>query len=202
MPLWPLDLSQIRSPRASSATGSIPNTGNAPPDSPLRVCSFSIVRSHFRAKHHVVVQCMARWLKCPLPPPPPPGLETSPAWTSPDKEDKEELTTLPTPQGTSHCSCLEHCFLFYEQKTIFFASEWELYCLQKLYNGRVRFARAAGRPGLEMEWNQPCGLRSPSIRKSNTPSDIFSHYERKSSWSLQNGCFRNVIFRTLSTAPA
>ena len=35
-----------------------------------------------------------------------------------DKEDKEELmnneelTTLPTPQGTSHCSCLEHCFLF------------------------------------------------------------------------------------------
>ncbi len=26
-------------------------------------------------------------------------------------EDKEELTTLPA-QGTSHCSCLEHCFLF------------------------------------------------------------------------------------------
>ncbi len=35
-----------------------------------------------------------------------------------DKEDKkelmnkEELMTLPTPQGTSHCSCIEHCFLF------------------------------------------------------------------------------------------
>ncbi len=35
-----------------------------------------------------------------------------------DKEDKEELMnkeefmTLPTPQGISHCSCLEHCFLF------------------------------------------------------------------------------------------
>ncbi len=29
-----------------------------------------IVRSPFRAKHHVVVQYMARWMKCPLPPPP------------------------------------------------------------------------------------------------------------------------------------
>ncbi len=32
-----------------------------------------------------------------------------------DKEEvmnKEELMTLLTPQGTSHCSCLEHCFLF------------------------------------------------------------------------------------------
>ncbi len=28
-----------------------------------------------------------------------------------DKEDKEELPTLPMLQGTSHCSCLEHCFL-------------------------------------------------------------------------------------------
>ncbi len=37
----------------------------------------------------------------PLDPPPPP----------PDKEDKEELTTLPMLQGTSHCSCVEHCFL-------------------------------------------------------------------------------------------
>ncbi len=26
--------------------------------------------------------------------------------------NKEELTTLPTLQGTSHCSCLEHCFSF------------------------------------------------------------------------------------------
>ncbi len=32
-----------------------------------------IVRSLFRTKHHVVVQCMARWMKCPLPPPPPPN---------------------------------------------------------------------------------------------------------------------------------
>ena len=24
--------------------------------------------------------------------------------------NKEELATLPTLQGTSHCSCLEHCF--------------------------------------------------------------------------------------------
>ncbi len=27
-----------------------------------------IVRSPFRAKHHVAVQYMARWMKCPLPP--------------------------------------------------------------------------------------------------------------------------------------
>ncbi len=26
--------------------------------------------------------------------------------------NKEELTTLQTSQRTSHCSCLEHCFLF------------------------------------------------------------------------------------------
>ncbi len=52
-------------------------------------------------------------------PPPPPG---PPAWTPPppDKEDKEESTTLPTPQGTSHCSCLEHCFLFYEEEQTIF----------------------------------------------------------------------------------
>ncbi len=34
-----------------------------------------------------------------------------------DKEElmnKEELTTLPMLQGTSHCSCLEHCFLLIE----------------------------------------------------------------------------------------
>ncbi len=47
-----------------------------------------------------------------------------------DKEDKEELMnkeelrTLLMPQGTSHCSCLEHCFLFIEMSVfcgIFFA---------------------------------------------------------------------------------
>ncbi len=26
--------------------------------------------------------------------------------------NKEGFMTLPMPQGTSHCSCLEHCFLF------------------------------------------------------------------------------------------
>ncbi len=31
---------------------------------------FVVVRSPFRAKHHVVVQYTARWMKCPLPPPP------------------------------------------------------------------------------------------------------------------------------------
>ncbi len=82
-----------------------------------------IVRSPLRAKHHVVVQYMAGWMKCPLPPPPPPNPPARPpllgtAWLVEDKEDKEEFmnkeetTVLPTPQGTSHCSCLEHCFLF------------------------------------------------------------------------------------------
>ena len=37
-----------------------------------RLTANIIVRSPFRAKHHVVVQFMARWLKCPLPPPLPP----------------------------------------------------------------------------------------------------------------------------------
>ncbi len=52
----------------------------------------------------------------PCPPVARPPLWT--AWLVEDKEDKEdlmnkeELMTLPTPQGTSHCSCLEHWFLF------------------------------------------------------------------------------------------
>ena len=29
-----------------------------------------VVRSPFRVKHHVVVQYIAEWMKCPLPPPP------------------------------------------------------------------------------------------------------------------------------------
>ncbi len=28
--------------------------------------------------------------------------------------NKEELMILLTLQGTSHCSCLEHCFLFFQ----------------------------------------------------------------------------------------
>ncbi len=86
-----------------------------------------VVRSPFRAKHHVVVQYMARWMKYPLPlPPNPPTLPLPPQLDPPPMdsmtgglvEDKEELTTLPTPQGTSHCSCLEHCFSFKIQVTL------------------------------------------------------------------------------------
>ena len=70
----------------------------------------------------VVVQYMARWMKCPLPlplnplpsPPPPPDTllpdPPAPGPPSENKEDKEELVIFR--QGTSHCSCLEHCFLF------------------------------------------------------------------------------------------
>ncbi len=70
---------------------------------------FIIVRSPFRAKHHVVMQYMAAGPKCPLPPPaqtptphpqppplarpprpdPPPLQKT--AWLVEDKEDQEEL---------------------------------------------------------------------------------------------------------------
>ncbi len=90
-----------------------------------------IVRSPFRAKHHVVVQYMAAGPKCLLPPPPPggppcpdtlcpnpPPLGHQTTWLVEDKEDKEELMnkeklmTLSTLQATSHCSCLENCFLF------------------------------------------------------------------------------------------
>ncbi len=57
------------------------------------------------------------------PPPPPPSQTPQPDPPDPPmdsmqhdwwkaREDKEELMTLPMLQGTSHCSCLEHCFLF------------------------------------------------------------------------------------------
>ncbi len=53
--------------------------------SDVDVWLFVGVRSPFRAKHHVVVQYMARWMKCPLPPPlpqpPPPTRSPSPAKT-------------------------------------------------------------------------------------------------------------------------
>ncbi len=68
----------------------------------------SIVRSPFRAKHHVVMQYMAAGPKCPLPPAPrppaprpPPWGQTPPpearpppqktVWLVEDKEDQEEL---------------------------------------------------------------------------------------------------------------
>ncbi len=54
------------------------------------------VRSPFRAKHHVVVQYVARWMKCPLPSSPAPAQPSAPGPPPvEDKEDKEELATLP-----------------------------------------------------------------------------------------------------------
>ncbi len=58
-----------------------------------------VVRSPFRAKHHVVMQYMAAGPKCPLAPPPPPRQTPPPArpplqktaWLVEDKEDLEEL---------------------------------------------------------------------------------------------------------------
>ncbi len=82
------------------------------------------MRSPFGAKHHVVVQYMSRQLKCPLPPPP---KHPSPSPTPCAQTPCPQTPTLGPPlqktrrtrrnqrhywQGTSHCSCLEHCFLF------------------------------------------------------------------------------------------
>ncbi len=107
------------------------------------------MRSPFRAKHHVVVQYMARWVKCPLPPPPTPLPSPCPAPspspcqtptrppppTGPpygeDKEDKEESTTLPA-QATSHCSCLEHCFLFLTGRNLAICPHVLVHCRKKL----------------------------------------------------------------------
>ncbi len=63
------------------------------------------MRSPFWAKHHVVVQYMARWLKCslgpcplpsptPTPNPPAPKPPCPPTPPMEDKEDKEESATL------------------------------------------------------------------------------------------------------------
>ncbi len=75
------------------------------------------MRSPFRAKHHVVVQYMVRWMKCPLPspspqPPPPTGPPPPPdppAWRRQGGQGR--IDNITDRQGTSHCSCLEHCFL-------------------------------------------------------------------------------------------
>ncbi len=89
------------------------------------------MRSPSKAKHHVVVQYMAWWMKCPLPPPPTHPAQApygqtphsqTPQWTAwlvEDKEDeeelmnKEELMTLPCCKGlrtavalsTASCWC-------------------------------------------------------------------------------------------------
>ncbi len=47
----------------------------------------------------------------PFPSPNPSPPPARPPSCREDKEDKEESMTLPA-QGTSHCSCHEHCFLF------------------------------------------------------------------------------------------
>ncbi len=86
-----------------------------PRKSPSPRVSSLFVRSPFRAKHYVVVQFMAGWMKCPLPPPPnppppPPPPPDPPSPTRPPlpllppshgehKEGKEESTTLPAGKG-------------------------------------------------------------------------------------------------------
>ncbi len=94
------------------------------------------MRSPFRAKHHVVVHYMARWMKCPLSPCPLPRPGAPPHWKITTVEFalmKEDLClhdlwkTMKTRknqrhyrQGTSHCSCLEHCFfLLFRSRSTF-----------------------------------------------------------------------------------
>ena len=85
------------------------------------LCWRLIVRSPFWAKHHVVMQYMAAGPKCPLPPlppqPDPPPAEDSMAGGGqggPGRIDKQgridDINAAAMLQGTSHCSCLEHCF--------------------------------------------------------------------------------------------
>ncbi len=70
-----------------------------------------IVRSPFRAKYHVVVQYMARWMNCPLPPSPSPLSPLDPPPPA-EKTMRTRENQRHDRQGTSHCSCLEHCFLY------------------------------------------------------------------------------------------
>ncbi len=88
--------------------------------SPCCVTSQIIVRSPFRAKHHVVVQYReGGWnVPCPLPlntPPPPPTpfpYLNPPAPDPPQKIRRTRKNRWHYRQGTSHCICLEPCFLF------------------------------------------------------------------------------------------
>ncbi len=104
---------------------SISSSSRFCPFRPGQLNSF-VVRSPFRAKHYVAVQYMARWMKCPLPPPLPLPQLHSPLPDPPSPARPPSSTGPPPPcwtrrtrknrrhyrQGTSHCSCLEHCFLF------------------------------------------------------------------------------------------
>ncbi len=96
------------------------------------------MRSPFRAKHHVVMQYMAAGPKCFPPPmdrPPARPRQPDPPWPEPpcsqtppevsmagggqggpgriDKQRRiDDINAAAMLQGTSNCSCLEHCFLF------------------------------------------------------------------------------------------
>ncbi len=62
-------------------------------------------------QHPTPVPFPARWMKCPLPPPPPLPL---PRRTPLQRRQggQGRIDDITGRQGTSHSSCLEHCFLF------------------------------------------------------------------------------------------
>ncbi len=78
-----------------------------------------IVRSPFRAKHHVVVSAVYgkvdEMSPTPLPSPnPPPPCQTPIPHQTPQHRrqgGQGRINDITGRQGTSHCSCLEHCFL-------------------------------------------------------------------------------------------
>ncbi len=76
-------------------------------------------------KHHVVVQYMAGWMKCPLPlplPQPPPPARPPPPTGPPcgeDKEDKEESTTLLASKGLCTAVALSKASCFDSHNTCF-----------------------------------------------------------------------------------
>ncbi len=70
-------VTNVKKPSESFQIGSLAHTGPRPFS--RRSWVLGLVRSPFRAKHHVVVQYMAAGLKCPLPPPPSPTPSPSPS---------------------------------------------------------------------------------------------------------------------------
>ena len=82
--------------------------------------------------------------------------------------NKEELTTLPTPQGTSHCSCLEHCFLLQVwRRRSYPAARWS----------RPR----GGSADTRTSWSPSAWSEAAATRRETTPSTATSRRPATSS---------------------
>ncbi len=159
-------------------------------------CCF-IVRSPFTAKNHVVVQYMPRWMKCPLIPPlplpqhpspspnpvplpdSPPPLPDPPPPAGPnhgeDNEDKGESMTL-LAQGTSHCSCLEHCFLLLNSECLVVEEDSVTTRRQSCFPARIPSQHLC--PEITESWE---------VLKQNyqlTDKYIYTCRKRQSAWDI------------------